>query len=247
MRDTSRPRSRARLSFVSTCSNHAAAGRGGFGFAPQNVPPEFRSGLGKETQQREPYQERIRGGARPPPERGRKSRLLRFGQSFKVPEHGVDQLMDRRVRELGLRLHGDDRGHPAAHGAAHQMVQQGRLPYPRLAPQHQRATGTRANVRHQRVQDGALQLASQERGSWPADAGLLLLEPDGETIRFEDALQGPQSFVCGVDFGDFVIWRQDGVPAYQRAHAARPPARINPESLITSVTERCIASSRGRE
>src|SRR5262249_32360655 len=41
--------------------------------------------------------------------------------------------------------------------------------------------------------------------------------PDGETISFLDGRQGPQAFVAGKDFGDFVVWRQDDVPAYQLA------------------------------
>jgi glutamyl/glutaminyl-tRNA synthetase len=39
--------------------------------------------------------------------------------------------------------------------------------------------------------------------------------PDGETISFEDVGCGPQQFVAGRDFGDFVVWRHDDVPAYQ--------------------------------
>src|SRR5947209_5382726 len=41
--------------------------------------------------------------------------------------------------------------------------------------------------------------------------------PDGETISFEDGCQGKQAFVAGKDFGDFVVWRNDDVPAYQLA------------------------------
>ena len=41
--------------------------------------------------------------------------------------------------------------------------------------------------------------------------------PDGESISFVDGYCGPQQFVAGKDFGDFVIWRHDGVPAYQLA------------------------------
>ena len=41
--------------------------------------------------------------------------------------------------------------------------------------------------------------------------------PNGETIGFLDQHQGAQSFVAGKDFGDFVIWRRDDVPAYQLA------------------------------
>jgi glutamyl-tRNA synthetase len=44
--------------------------------------------------------------------------------------------------------------------------------------------------------------------------------PDGETIAFADGNCGEQRFVAGRDFGDFVVWRGDGVPAYQLACAA---------------------------
>lgn len=44
--------------------------------------------------------------------------------------------------------------------------------------------------------------------------------PDGETITFIDALQGPQAFVAGRDFGDFLVWRKDGFPAYELAVVA---------------------------
>jgi glutamyl/glutaminyl-tRNA synthetase len=41
--------------------------------------------------------------------------------------------------------------------------------------------------------------------------------PDGETISFHDLHLGTQSFVAGRDFGDFIVWRRDDVPAYQLA------------------------------
>ena len=41
--------------------------------------------------------------------------------------------------------------------------------------------------------------------------------PDGETISFIDGHFGPQQFIAGRDFGDFVLWRQDDLPAYQLA------------------------------
>ena len=43
------------------------------------------------------------------------------------------------------------------------------------------------------------------------------LVPDGEPISFTDANFGPQQFIAGRDFGDFVVWRPDGVPSYQLA------------------------------
>jgi glutamyl-tRNA synthetase len=45
--------------------------------------------------------------------------------------------------------------------------------------------------------------------------------PDGEALRFDDLHAGPQSFIAGcdarADFGDFVVWRKDGLPSYQIA------------------------------
>jgi glutamyl-tRNA synthetase len=41
--------------------------------------------------------------------------------------------------------------------------------------------------------------------------------PDGESITFTDNSLGEKSFMAGRDFGDFVVWRQDEVPAYQLA------------------------------
>ncbi len=50
-------------------------------------------------------------------------------------------------------------------------------------------------------------------------ASLRFHVPDGETISFSDGHFGPQSFVAGKDFGDFVVWRHDDVPSYQLACA----------------------------
>jgi glutamyl-tRNA synthetase len=46
-------------------------------------------------------------------------------------------------------------------------------------------------------------------------AALRFRVPDGETISFTDENLGEQRFIAGKDFGDFVLWRNDGVPAYQ--------------------------------
>jgi glutamyl/glutaminyl-tRNA synthetase len=44
--------------------------------------------------------------------------------------------------------------------------------------------------------------------------------PDGEIVRFVDLCAGPQQFTAGTDFGDFIVWRRDDVPAYQLAVVA---------------------------
>ncbi len=41
--------------------------------------------------------------------------------------------------------------------------------------------------------------------------------PEGEELTFHDLAHGPQHATAGADFGDFVVWRRDDVPAYQLA------------------------------
>jgi len=41
--------------------------------------------------------------------------------------------------------------------------------------------------------------------------------PNSDSVPFVDAHAGTQSFAPGVDFGDFLIWRKDGLPSYQLA------------------------------
>jgi glutamyl-tRNA synthetase len=40
---------------------------------------------------------------------------------------------------------------------------------------------------------------------------------DMEAVAFEDSGMGAQRYTAGRDFGDFVVWRRDDVPAYQLA------------------------------
>ena len=44
--------------------------------------------------------------------------------------------------------------------------------------------------------------------------------PDGERVEFKDLHFGAENFIAGKDFGDFVVWRRDDVPAYQLAVVA---------------------------
>ncbi len=54
----------------------------------------------------------------------------------------------------------------------------------------------------------------------PAGSNWRFRVPDGEVIEFMDQNLGPQRFVAGVDFGDFVVWRRDGASSYQLACVA---------------------------
>ncbi len=40
---------------------------------------------------------------------------------------------------------------------------------------------------------------------------------EGDEITFADLNLGPERYVAGRDFGDFLVWRRDDVPAYQLA------------------------------
>jgi glutamyl/glutaminyl-tRNA synthetase len=51
----------------------------------------------------------------------------------------------------------------------------------------------------------------------PAGVNWRLRVPDGEEIHFTDLHLGPQRMIAGKDFGDFIVWRRDDVPAYQLA------------------------------
>jgi glutamyl-tRNA synthetase len=60
----------------------------------------------------------------------------------------------------------------------------------------------------------AMQTASPEG---PAGFNWRFRVPDGEEILFDDLHLGSQRIAAGRDFGDFIIWRRDDVPAYQLA------------------------------
>jgi len=51
----------------------------------------------------------------------------------------------------------------------------------------------------------------------PAGINWRFRVPDGEEMEFVDKRLGRQTAIAGKDFGDFVIWRRDNLPAYQLA------------------------------
>ncbi len=60
-----------------------------------------------------------------------------------------------------------------------------------------------------------------DRAAWlalgPGGANWRFRVPEGELLRWVDGGFGPQAFTAGQHFGDFSLWRRDGVPAYQLA------------------------------
>jgi glutamyl/glutaminyl-tRNA synthetase len=68
---------------------------------------------------------------------------------------------------------------------------------------------------------------------------------DGEVIEFEDGCRGPQRFVAGRDFGDFVVWRHDDMPSYQLAvvlddAAMRISEVVRGEDLLLSTARQLL-------
>lgn len=51
----------------------------------------------------------------------------------------------------------------------------------------------------------------------PGNSNWRFRVPINQEISFIDANYGPQSFVTNRDFGDFIIWRRDGIPSYELA------------------------------
>jgi glutamyl/glutaminyl-tRNA synthetase len=49
----------------------------------------------------------------------------------------------------------------------------------------------------------------------PAGVNWRFRVPEGEEVEFADLNLGWQRFVAGSDFGDFLVWRRDDLPAYQ--------------------------------
>jgi glutamyl-tRNA synthetase len=79
----------------------------------------------------------------------------------------------------------------------------------------------------------------------PAGVAWRFRVPDGDVIRFTDARRGDQSFTAGVDFGDFVVWRKDGVPAYELAVVADDVAMritevVRGEDLLKSTARQIL-------
>jgi glutamyl/glutaminyl-tRNA synthetase len=69
--------------------------------------------------------------------------------------------------------------------------------------------------------------------------------PDGEVVEFVDGNLGPQRYVAGADFGDFVVWRRDGVPSYQLACVADDAAMkitevVRGEDLLKSTARQIL-------
>lgn len=87
----------------------------------------------------------------------------------------------------------------------------------------------------------------------PAGVNWRFRVPDGETIRFVDENVGERAYVAGREFGDFVVWRRDDVPAYQLAVVTddcdmQVSEVVRGEDLLVSTARQILLfSALGRE
>ena len=73
--------------------------------------------------------------------------------------------------------------------------------------------------RPSRTGEGVFEIAG-EMGDGPSGMNWRFRVPDGEVVEFVDGNLGPQRYLAEVDFGDFLVWRRDGIPSYQLACVA---------------------------
>jgi glutamyl/glutaminyl-tRNA synthetase len=79
----------------------------------------------------------------------------------------------------------------------------------------------------------------------PGDVNWRFRVPDGEAIEFIDGRVGQTVRIAGRDFGDFVVWRKDGFPAYELAvvaddHAMQISEVVRGEDLLTSTARQLL-------
>ena len=137
------------------------------------------------------------------------------------------------LRWLGLRWQeGPDIGGPFAPytqserrsfylEAWRRLLDSGRL-YPCRCSRKDLAQAAQAPHDDEAIYPGTCRVAFST-ADWGADspAGInwRFRVPAGEAVEFVDGGMGSQRFVAGEDFGDFLVWRRDDVPAYQLAVA----------------------------
>lgn len=79
----------------------------------------------------------------------------------------------------------------------------------------------------------------------PGDQNWRFRVPNERDVRFDDGRLGPCEFECLRDFGDFLVWRKDGVPSYELAVVADDAAMgitevVRGEDLLISTARQLL-------
>lgn len=90
-----------------------------------------------------------------------------------------------------------------------------------------------------------LRPTTRERAASPGGVAWRFRVPDGRALEFADASAGPVRRTAGVDFGDFVVWRRDDLPAYELAvvaddHAMEIEEVVRGDDLLTSTARQML-------
>jgi glutamyl/glutaminyl-tRNA synthetase len=134
-----------------------------------------------------------------------------FSVAMKEDLHWLGITWDHEMRQSGRR--------PLYHAALEQLIASGHV-YPCTCSRKDLAQSTQAPHEDddEPLYPGTCRpLSSGPSALGPTPSNYRFHVPDGETITFHDLHAGPQSFTVGIDFGDFLIWRKDGLPSYQLA------------------------------
>lgn len=170
-------------------------------------------------------------------------------------EFGVAMLED--LRWLGLRWgEGPDVGGPHApyaqsarmnfYVAAFERLRAGELIYPCTCSRQDvlRALGAPHAGEEEPVYPGTCR-GNGERLKTIDQMNWRFRVPDGETIAFTDGALGAHAEVAGREFGDFLVWRKDGLPSYQLAcvvddAAMRVTEVVRGADLLTSTCRQLL-------
>jgi glutamyl/glutaminyl-tRNA synthetase len=104
---------------------------------------------------------------------------------------------------------------------------------------------TDAEVDAEPIFPTSLRPTSWNRAAAPGAVAWRFRVPDGRVIEFDDALAGRVQRTAGEDFGDFVVWRRDDLPAYELAvvaddHAMEIAEVVRGEDLLTSTARQLL-------
>ncbi len=113
------------------------------------------------------------------------------------------------------------------------------------APHEPRPSETGADTDAEPLFPPSLRPALWDRAATPGAVAWRFRVPDGRTIEFDDGLAGRVRRTAGVDFGDFVVWRRDDLPAYELAvvaddHAMEIAEVVRGEDLLTSTARQLL-------
>lgn len=88
-------------------------------------------------------------------------------------------------------------------------------------------------------------LGTSREATEPGEVNWRFCVPDGREIVFHDGRCGEVRRIAGRDFGDFLVWRKDGLPSYELSvvaddHAMQITEVVRGEDLLTSTARQLL-------